>query len=602
VDFNLFFEVGNCARDLQIARSTGLAIDASTSEYLLGISKVRYYNERTALSREGGSMSTNRVQSIEPTEEQKRALELFLTEESLRIDAYAGTGKTATLQLLAQHSPRRGLYLAFNRDIAHEARARFPRHTRCATIHSIAFHAVVSMSRYPDSKLTGKVSANLIAEFLGIPQSITFPFGLTLPRQSYSTVLFDATKRFLQSDDTEPLESHVPLYGTLETIPEAHFEQFKLRALLHLRVVWELMRSESKRFPLGHDGYLKLWALSNPKPQFDYLMVDEAQDLNPVVLGVLSRLPYQVVYVGDPYQQIYDWRGAVNALAKVQTKHHILLSQSFRFGPVIAAAASSVIRHLGASQPLRGAPYIESHLARVRANVILCRTNTGVITNVLRCRDRGIKCFVLGGTRELEQLLEGVAQIKMGIPSHVPELLGFSTWNDVMLFSVEQEGQHLRSLVALVKEYGEATMLSALDSCEKQEKTAQVICSTAHRAKGREWDYVKIDSDFESAFMRRPSQISPDKAQAALEAETRLLYVAMTRARLAVQLPPHLLTQFELEETTTETLGTLKPDVPTIETSVTAAPATNGPLEISTAPPPWKNQAEETDALRRFFW
>ena len=548
-------------------------------------------------------MSTKRASPITPTDEQKLALELFLTEKSLRIDAYAGTGKTATLQLLAQHSPRRGLYLAFNRDIASEARTRFPTHTRCATIHSIAFRAVSEQHRYVDSKLTSKVTAGLIADFLTLSSSISFPFGLVLPRQSYATILLDAAKRFLQSDDPEPQESHIPLYGTLETIPEEHFEQFRRQALLHLHLVWELMRSESTKLPLGHDGYLKVWALSKPQPQFDYLMVDEAQDLNPVVLGVLSRLPYQVIYVGDPYQQIYDWRGAVNALEKVKTEHHILLSQSFRFGPAIAAAASSVIRRLGALHPLRGAPEIESHLANVRPNVVLCRSNTGVITNILNCSCRGIKCFVLGGTRELEQLLEGVAQIRMGIPSHVPDLIGFSTWSDLTMFSQQPEGQYLRGLVGLVKEYGEATLLSALDRCEKQEATAQVICSTAHRAKGREWDYVKIDPDFESGFLRRSAQIDPGKAQAILEAETRLLYVAMTRARLAVQLPPHLLELFEMEQTTTETLGALKPSAPPAASPITPLPQPGTSATVAAGfLSPWSDETEKADTLRQFFW
>ena len=40
--------------------------------------------------------------------------------------------------------------------------------------------------------------------------------------------------------------------------------------------------------PLGHDGYLELWALSNPKAETDYILVDEAQDMNPVLFGVLK--------------------------------------------------------------------------------------------------------------------------------------------------------------------------------------------------------------------------------------------------------------------------------------------------------------------------
>ena len=61
---------------------------------------------------------------------------------------------------------------------------------------------------------------------------------------------------------------------------------------------------------MGHDGYLKLWALGRPKLAADFVLLDEAQDSNPVMLDVLSRQAAQVVYVGDRHQQIYQWRGA----------------------------------------------------------------------------------------------------------------------------------------------------------------------------------------------------------------------------------------------------------------------------------------------------
>ncbi len=261
-------------------------------------------------------------------------------------------------------------------------------------------------------------------------------------------------------------------------------------------------------------------------------MVDEAQDLNPVLLGVLEGLDCPIVYVGDPYQQIYEWRGAVNAMERVASRNSVLLSQSFRFGAEIAAAATIVLRKLGARDPLRGLPSTTSHLGRVRPDVILARTNAGVIENVLQCLRRNVRCAVLGGTRELKRVLVDVRRIKQGAAGSVPELLGFSTWRDVMTFSVQPEGEYLRSLVNLVQEHGEDRMLSGLDRCEDTEETAQIVCSTAHRANGREWDRAK-----------------------SFDAEARLLYVAMTRARLAVHLPAEIQKRFGLRNTTSEILG-----------------------------------------------
>ena len=40
---------------------------------------------------------------------------------------------------------------------------------------------------------------------------------------------------------------------------------------------------------IGHDIYLKLWALSEPNIPADYVLFDEAQDADPLMLGILLR-------------------------------------------------------------------------------------------------------------------------------------------------------------------------------------------------------------------------------------------------------------------------------------------------------------------------
>ncbi|MGY3621811.1 hypothetical protein [Bradyrhizobium sp. USDA 10063] len=43
-----------------------------------------------------------------------------------------------------------------------------------------------------------------------------------------------------------------------------------------------------------------------------------------------------MIYVGDKYRQIYEWRGAVNAMKKIETQGETYLTTSFRFGTAIA--------------------------------------------------------------------------------------------------------------------------------------------------------------------------------------------------------------------------------------------------------------------------
>jgi hypothetical protein len=74
----------------------------------------------------------------------------------------------------------------------------------------------------------------------------------------------------------------------------------------------DLQRPDEGVVRFDHDHYLKIWALSDPKIPADFLLLDEAQDTNPVVEQVFTaqRAHAQLVMVGDSAQAIYGWRGA----------------------------------------------------------------------------------------------------------------------------------------------------------------------------------------------------------------------------------------------------------------------------------------------------
>jgi superfamily I DNA/RNA helicase len=298
---------------------------------------------------------------------------------------------------------------------------------------------------------------------------------------------------------------------------------------------------------------MKLWSLQHPKINADFVMLDEAQDSNPVVLQVLREQNCQIIYVGDPYQQIYEWRGAINAMDRVATKHRACLTQSFRFGEAIAAAASAVIERLGAKEKLRGDARVTSHLCPVWAETILCRTNMGVMTHLLAEHALDHRCYVLGGTLDLQRLLEDVSRLKRGRQADTPELFGFASWSEVMEFTGTQEGEHLKTFVKLVNEHGEPRLLAEVRRCAESEDDCDVILSTAHKAKGREWKTVLVDSDFESSFVNGQRRT---QNRTELESELRLFYVALTRAIEAVELPATLLTHFGLAYTSNDRVGT----------------------------------------------
>jgi hypothetical protein len=110
--------------------------------------------------------------------------------------------------------------------------------------------------------------------------------------------------------------NHIPQYGCLEALGANEFDDFTEQAIGHVQAVWQAMLHKSAGFPLGHDGYLKLCSLSRPRAQVDYILVDEAQDLNPVLLGVLRRIQFRYTDITIPVLYFLELRDSISGGAK----------------------------------------------------------------------------------------------------------------------------------------------------------------------------------------------------------------------------------------------------------------------------------------------
>jgi len=473
--------------------------------------------------------------AMKPTDEQLAAVECFADGRNLKINAFAGTGKTATLRFIADYaSDRRGLYLAFNRSIADEGRARFPESVECQTIHSLAHRATPDEFRRVNGKMARYLNANAVAEILELKDLVLGNASLNGRGQGY--LVLQTLRRFFQGESREIASEDVPLYGGLTLVPPALVRPFREAICKSAGVLWSKMCDPNDSTPLGHDGYLKRWALAAPTLEVDYVLLDEAQDSNSVVLQVLRKQQIQVVYVGDQHQQIYEWRGAVNAMQNIDTPNTTYLTESFRFGEAIASAATCVLVALGETRPVRGAPAVSGYVGTTTPRTLLCRTNAEVIVQCLGALDSGLLPHIIGGTADLDRMLRGVGSLKRGMPSDVLEFFGFRNWNDVVSYANTTEGEHLRSFVRIVDQHGEHSLIFALSQTTAEEANAAVVISTAHKAKGREWETVRLAEDFR---IHRAKE-KPEDLDILDPAELRLLYVAITRAKRAVQIPEQI--------------------------------------------------------------
>ncbi|MET9906121.1 UvrD-helicase domain-containing protein [Streptomyces sp. NPDC006476] len=470
--------------------------------------------------------------SFIPTDEQAAALETFQSGDHLAIQAGAGTGKTSTLALLGEQMPgRHGRYLAFNRAIARDAAARFPATVQCKTAHSLAYAALGHRYR---SRLNGPRKPGwAIGQDLGINAPVRIS-GLDLMPATLSNAVLRTVTRFCQSADTELAHHHVPHLRRLDE-DEAHAELANL-ILPYARKAWaDLQNPHAGMVRFEHDHYLKMWALTEPVIHGDFLLLDEAQDTNPVLEQIVlaQRERTQIVMVGDSAQAIYGWRGARDVMIRF-TGRHLTLTRSFRFGPALAAEANRWLTLSKAPIQLTGSPGIPTTIgARTgHPDAVLCRTNIGAITEILALLEAGTKTALVGGGDALRALAQAAGDLTQGRRTHHPELVLFTTWTALRDYAEhDPAGSDLQPFANLVDDHGPDAILHAVNRLVP-ETHAQVTVTTAHKAKGREWARVRIAPDFTPPTDTDEVDASGHPVPGPIdETEARLAYVAVTRAR-----------------------------------------------------------------------
>ena len=86
------------------------------------------------------------------TDEQIQVIECsrnLKQDEILKINAFAGTGKTTTLiEITKANENKKYLYLAFNSSIVKEARKKFSTNVDVYTLHSLAYKAFEELHLY----------------------------------------------------------------------------------------------------------------------------------------------------------------------------------------------------------------------------------------------------------------------------------------------------------------------------------------------------------------------------------------------------------------------------------------------------------------------
>lgn len=461
------------------------------------------------------------------------------------IVARAGTGKTTTIKAAFEFAPEETmLYVVFNKRNQIEAQEKItdPR-VDVKTHHSLGFSFILAI--WPNSKPDAKIEAERLASLISdIPDEVA---GAVLKLVSFAknTTINPTIEVLIDIADARGIEA--PGYEDVEN------GGWTVTRIADVALsVMNISKQRDKQGRISFDDMVWLPVVMGwVRPNYDLVVVDEAQDMNwPQLLmaeGACKKTG-RVCVVGDDRQAIYHFRGAATdgmALMKSRLNAAQLgLTTTYRCPKKVVAMAAIIVPDYKAapSAPEGIVEAISSGAMLDNAKIgdaILSRINAPLMGNCLRLLKKGIPARIEG--KDIGKQLVGIVR-KLKAKS-VPNFLEkINRWGEKMRVrsgkskhaeeKIAEINDQVATLIAVAEGASsvheiESRLLDLFQDSNQNSKPA-VVLSSVHKAKGLEWNRVFILSE---TFRRKPKKGSkPANAASSLE-EQNIYYVAITRTK-----------------------------------------------------------------------
>lgn len=464
--------------------------------------------------------------------------------------AYAGTGKTTTARAHAYLRPDdRILYLPFGSANAAEARRLFPKNVECRTTHSLAYLSMPQSvkdrvpvpGREQGSGNASGAAAPMHTQFRALDISKTFGVPYRVAAIAYAGL----SSFFYSEDDQAPGAKHVASIDP-KLNPSEHEKE---HALLVMQAAWKRMLDRNDTFPIPHDAYLKMYANAKPFLDYDWIYLDEAQDINPVTMSIILRQKKaRLLVIGDEHQSIYAFRNAKNVIPRFLANpicQEFHLTHSRRFGPKTAQLANAILREFkGDPSQIKGVGK-DGVFDDSKQVAFLSRTNARLIQMAADKHGAGIHW--LGGLHRyaLDEAVDAHALYKGRMRDiKSPFLRRFLAWDDLVHYSEQTKDKDAASLVRLIDAHKDniPEIIEAIKKNEVKDRgDAERILTTMHFAKGLEFGQVEMDDKFEWVEDARDEIEERGHLSASTVQDVNLAYVGVTRAKSAVKLGGEML-------------------------------------------------------------
>ncbi len=344
------------------------------------------------------------------------------TNDNIMLQACPGSGKTTTGLEVMKFIPRykKTAFLAFSKAIQLELASRVPEHVECMTMHSAGYKAIYNHFKRPlkvDALKTFKVAEPFV-------KNIKTKDGKDLTdKDSYSarftiSDMLDMARTTLR---TSTKEEFLTVEKEFDFVGKNGESNIAWDVLMHLN---KRNKAYGKNYFIDYTDmvYLPLY-MKLELPQYDYILIDEAQDLSAAQVELISRMKKangRIIAIGDELQSIYGFAGALtDSMQKIKERFNMKpmpLSITYRV-PTAGVELLKEINPLVEPQSDAQEGIIrEGSLSDAQeGDLVICRNTKPLISAYFYLLGQEKKSTIVGSEMEkgLDRLIGSVAQLSV---------------------------------------------------------------------------------------------------------------------------------------------------------------------------------------------
>lgn len=489
----------------------------------------------------------------EPSQYQKAIFDYIQHEKgNLVVEAAAGSGKTYTLVKALSLIPqdKRVLMTAFNKDIVKELTKKvkeFP-NVEVRTLHGLGMILTTRGLRIGGMKPEGYKYTQLI-----------YNHWQDLTKTNINKLSRNARKSFVEN--TKKLVDFGRFY-----LATTRSEMIELMTKYDIPCVADEVDVALKVMAIGGknldsiDYTDMIWMphiydLHLQECEYDFIMVDECQDLNVAERNLVLRCLKEggrLIAVGDSNQCIYGFSGSdpdsFRAIQSIPNTVSMPLSISYRCPESVVKFAQNLVPSIEAKQGAEEGVILDCvSLDDVHdGDMVLCRNNAPLLQVYCKLLEQGKRAYIRGSDvgKNLQNIVVGTHQEYLhtnlkqdGVfirlyedlfnsRKAIMERYGISQEDAMKHETIQAKLDMIRALEVLGADLTTTEELTKKieDIFPKNDKGEGIMLSTVHKAKGLEADNVFI-----ACASLMPSKSALDEWQ--VQQERNLMYVAYTRAK-----------------------------------------------------------------------